>query len=169
MHRFLFFAILLSPLIHLAQERTQPEKQAQELGKIAWYRDYDQALALAKKNGKPVFLLFQEVPGCSTCRNYGKGVLSNQLLVSIIENEFIPLAVFNNKAGKDKEVLKRYDEPSWNNPVVRIIDAEGKNLIQRIAGNYSKEKVAMEIIQLLEKNQKAIPNELRYLAKGLAY
>lgn len=34
-----------------------------ELGKVDWKTDHDAALALSAKTGKPVFLLFQEVPG----------------------------------------------------------------------------------------------------------
>ena len=34
-----------------------------ELGTVKWERSYDKGLATAKKSGKPVFLLFQEVPG----------------------------------------------------------------------------------------------------------
>lgn len=34
-----------------------------EVGKVAWKRDFDAALKLSGKEGKPVLLLFQEVPG----------------------------------------------------------------------------------------------------------
>lgn len=34
-----------------------------ELGTVNWQRDYPAALELAKKSDKPIFLLFQEVPG----------------------------------------------------------------------------------------------------------
>lgn len=34
-----------------------------ELGTVRFERDLDAALAAAKASGKPVFLLFQEVPG----------------------------------------------------------------------------------------------------------
>jgi hypothetical protein len=34
-----------------------------ELGTVEWQRDYEKAAAESKKSGKPVFLLFQEVPG----------------------------------------------------------------------------------------------------------
>lgn len=152
-----------------AQKRTLPKKQAQELGKVAWYRDFDQAIVLSKKQNKPVFMLFQEVPGCLTCRNYGKGVLSNEVIVETIEKYFIPLAIFNNKRGKDSEVLQRYGEPSWNNPVVRIINAKGENLIRRIAGDYSKARIAQEMIRVLEERQETIPLDLRNIAKGLRY
>ena len=66
-------------------------------------------------------------------------------------------------------MLNRYQEPSWNNPVVRIINARGENLIRRIAGDYSKEKVAQEIIFILENQKVIISNDLRELAKGLRY
>jgi hypothetical protein len=34
-----------------------------ELGAIRWSRDFDAAQARAKKEGKPLLVLFQEVPG----------------------------------------------------------------------------------------------------------
>lgn len=34
-----------------------------ELGKVPWMRDYDEARTLAKKTGRPILILFQEVPG----------------------------------------------------------------------------------------------------------
>lgn len=169
MCRIAFFFCFIFSLMGFAQKRTLPEKQAQELGKVAWYRDFDQAIALSKKQGKPIFVLFQEVPGCLTCRNYGKGVLSNSVIVKTIEEYFIPLAIFNNRRGKDSEVLKRYGEPSWNNPVVRIINANGENLIDRIAGDYSRARVAQEMIRVLEKRQETIALDLRNVAKGLRY
>ena len=161
---FLFFCYL-----SYGQERTLPTTQPQELGKVAWCRDYAQALMLSKNQGKPIFLLFQEVPGCLTCRNYGKGVLSNTIIVDAIESYFIPLAVFNNKGGKDAAILRRYGEPSWNNPVVRIVDQNGQDLIKRIAGDYSATKVAQEMIFVLEEQRESVPIQLRDLAKGLFY
>ncbi|MGC6465796.1 MAG: hypothetical protein ACON38_16765 [Akkermansiaceae bacterium] len=55
--KFLFvFAVLLAG----CQAKTD---QPVELGKVKWSRDLDQTLKTAKTSGKPVFLLFQEVPG----------------------------------------------------------------------------------------------------------
>ena len=34
-----------------------------ELGKVEWSRDLDAAYAESSKSGRPVLLLFQEVPG----------------------------------------------------------------------------------------------------------
>lgn len=161
--------LLLTPFFLFAQERTSPENQPIELGEIAWYRDFDQAKKMAEKEGKAIFILFQEVPGCATCRSYGKNVLSNPTIISTIEEAFVPLAIFNNKGGKDRETLNEYNEPSWNNPVVRILNAKGENLIPRIAGDYSKRKVALQLVHVLKKNKKAIPERLNALARGIAY
>ena len=39
------------------------EKQPIEIGTVKWSRDLNKSLTAAKTSGKPVFLLFQEVPG----------------------------------------------------------------------------------------------------------
>jgi hypothetical protein len=38
-------------------------EQPVELGQVKWRRDFDAGLAESKRTGKPVLLLFQEVPG----------------------------------------------------------------------------------------------------------
>lgn len=138
-----------------------------ELGKVTWVRDFDQGLARAKKEQKPVFLLFQEVPGCSTCQRYGAEVLSHPLIVEAIESLFIPVAIYNNKGGKDADVLKHYNEPSWNNPVVRILDANRNNLAARVAGNYTPLAVLNAMLTGLEKSNLVIPTYLAILREEL--
>ena len=150
-----------------AQEKTSPKDQDIELGKVSWYRDYHQALSISKKQKKSVLILFQEVPGCATCRNYGHNVLSNPLLVEAIENEFVPLVIHNNKGGADKKVLDRYNEPSWNNPVVRIVDAYGKDVTDRISGNYSAKALYDAMVQVLKLENKAIPEYVKLLGEEL--
>jgi hypothetical protein len=34
-----------------------------ELGRIPWIRNYDEGLAAVRETGRPMLLLFQEVPG----------------------------------------------------------------------------------------------------------
>ena len=128
-----------------------------------WYRDYDKALVVAAKEDKVVLLLFQEVPGCSTCRNYGHNVLSHPLMVEAIESLFVPLAIFNNKEGKDKKILDQYGEPSWNNPVVRIVDEQGKDVVKRIGNDYSALTLCKRMIRALLKNKKEVPEYLTLL------
>lgn len=151
-----------------AQERTNALEQEVELGKISWYRDYDEATSLAQKENKSVLILFQEVPGCATCRNYGNNVLSNPLLVEAIEDLFIPLVIHNNKDGKDRQILKQFKEPSWNNPVVRIVDASGKNMAPRVSGNYSAKGLYQAMITALNSNYIEIPEYMVLLGKELS-
>ncbi len=136
----------------------------QELGHVKWLRDYDTALSLAVENDKPVLILFQEVPGCATCKNYGNNVLSNPLLVDIIEHYFIPLAIFNNKKGEDLRILKQYNEPTWNNPVIRIVDKYGENIHPRLAGNYTLQGIVNTINTVLLNNHKIPPKSLSLLS-----
>ena len=108
----------------LAADPDQPE----EAGKVKWLRDLDTALLAGSRSGKPVFALFQEIPGCAGCKQFGREVLSHPLVVAGIESEFMPLLIHNNKPGKDAEVLRRFGEPAWNYQVVRFLDAQGSDL-----------------------------------------
>lgn len=155
--------ILGLPSIALSQGTQTPA----ELGKVTWVRDFDQGLARAKKEQKPVFLLFQEVPGCSTCQRYGAEVLSHPLIVEAIESLFIPVAIYNNKGGKDADVLKYYNEPAWNNPVVRIVDANKHNLAARVSGNYTPLAVLNSMLVGLEKSNLVVPTYLAILREEL--
>ena len=38
-------------------------QQPRELGTITWARDFDAATQTAQKSGRPLLVLFQEVPG----------------------------------------------------------------------------------------------------------
>ncbi len=67
-------------------------------------------------------------------------------MVEIIEDLFIPLAIHNNKKGEDARVLELFNEPSWNNPVVRVIDSKSDNIVPRLSGNYS----ALGLLKTLE-------------------
>ena len=47
-----------------AQSPDRPRvEQAEELGQVNWGRDLDAAKAKSAKSGKPILVLFQEVPG----------------------------------------------------------------------------------------------------------
>ena len=146
---------------------TNPLDQNIELGKVTWLRDYDEALAESKTTNKPVLLFFQEIPGCSTCVNYGREVLSHPLMVELIENEFVPLAIYNNKPGKDAEILKRYDEMSWNNPVTRFVDSNGIDIAGKLANNYHPLGLYNKIIDVLIGLNKDIPKYAKLLEGDL--
>lgn len=144
------------------------ESQPKELGKVKWLRDLKVATSQSAKESKPIFLLFQEVPGCATCRNYGNKVLSHPLIVEAIETYFVPLAIYNNKEGKDREVLNYFKEPSWNNPVIRIIDHKKNNLINRVSGNYTALGLVDAMVVVMTKQKIKIPEYLNLLQLELA-
>ena len=142
--------------------------QPKELGKVKWLRDIKEATTQSSNENKPIFLLFQEVPGCSTCQNYGQNVLSHPLVVEVIETYFIPLAIYNNKEGKDREVLNYFREPSWNNPVVRIINDKKKDLADRVSGNYSILGIVEAMTDVMKAQKIKIPEYLLLLQSELS-
>ena len=54
---------LAAAVLTLGALTAQDPKQTVEYGTVDWQRDLDGAFATAEKTGKPVLLLFQEVPG----------------------------------------------------------------------------------------------------------
>lgn len=111
-----------------------------ELGTIRWERSWDNAVARARGEHKPILVLFDEIPGCSTVLAFGRTVLSAPDVVATVETYFVPLAVYNNTtAGPDRALLEAFAEPAWNNPVVRLVDADRRALAPRFAGPYTKE------------------------------
>lgn len=156
-----YMIILMASLLNLG------DNNPVELGKVKWLRSYDEAISKSKKECKPVLVLFQEVPGCGTCQKYGNEVLSHPLIVEAIETHFIPLAIYNNKTGADAEVLKKYNEPSWNNPVVRIVDDKGVDVVARVSGNYTSFGLVSAMTNALVKSQGKAPEYLQLLADEL--
>jgi hypothetical protein len=142
-------------------------REHRELGEVAWLRDYDRGLALAAEQGKPVFLLFQEVPGCSTCVRFGQDVLTHPLMVELIADRFVPVAIFNNRPGADAEILRRYDEPSWNNPVARFLGPDEVELLPKLADRYDALGLHEKIIAVLEMIGDDVPGYFRLLGRDL--
>jgi len=134
-----------------------------EFGRVAWLADFDRAAACSKETGKPILLLFQEVPGCSTCQRFGAGPLSHPLLVDA-SREFIPLAIRNNVKGQQRTILERFGEPAWNNPVVRFVDSAGADVIPRKAGVYSTGELLGRMLAALEAAERPAPKYLELVA-----
>ncbi len=127
---------MLLPLTTMAMLMSLP--QPAELGLVPWERNLEAALQRSQVTYRPVLILFDEVPGCSTVLGFGTSVLSNPKIVSRLKREFELVVVYNNVAGADAAVLKSFGEPSWNNPVVRVVDAKRKPLAGRFDGPYDE-------------------------------
>ncbi|MEJ2055622.1 MAG: VPGUxxT family thioredoxin-like (seleno)protein, type 2 [Calditrichaceae bacterium] len=135
-----------------------------EAGSVNWGRDLDHALNESGKTGRPVLVLFQEIPGCSGCQSFGSTVLTNPLLVETIENEFVPVLIYNNRDGKDKELLKRFGEPAWNYQVIRFLNAQAQDIIPRKDRVWSTEGVAKRMINALQIQNRPVPKYLQAVA-----
>ena len=156
MHKYFTFLLLLCHTLLFSQ-------QAIELGTVSWLRMLPEAKKKCVTSKKPIFILFQEIPGCSTCRNFGSQVMSHPLIAEIIETYFVPLAIHNNKGGHDAEVLGLYNEPSWNNPVMRIVDQNGKDVLPRLSGKYNEGAVITYLIDALHKTNQLAPPYIQLL------
>jgi hypothetical protein len=160
---FALVVVLCTTLSLSAMTGGQPE----ELGDVQWNRKMENAVALSQKSGKPILILFQEVPGCITCRNYGNFVLTHPLIVEAIESQFVPLAIYNNKGGADAKALQYFKEPAWNNPVVRIVNESKQDIIPRINGNYSALGLVQGMIHALDLRGSVPPAYLEILQQEL--
>jgi len=87
------------------------------------------------------------------------------LIVSAAVSEFVPVAVANNLKGQDAEVLKKFDEPAWNNPVVRFLGADEKDLIPRKGEVYHGGVVLARMAESLARAKRPVPV---YLKLGVA-
>lgn len=132
-----------------------------ETGTIEWGRNYHEALAQSQTTGKPLFLLFQEVPGCAGCKDFGREVLSNPLIKKSVEEAFIPIYIRNNAStGHDHEILKKFKEPAWNYQVVRFIGSDGKDLIPRKDRVWDAKSLAERMKKALKEAGQKIPPAL---------
>lgn len=135
-----------------------------EVGTVRWGRDLEEAFNQSSETGRPVLVLFQEVPGCRGCQDFGRTVLSHPLLVEAIEDEFVPVLVYNNRGGKDKKLLQRFGEPAWNYQVVRFLDVDGRDLIPRKDRVWTTGEIAERMMAALKVSKREIPRYLEGVA-----
>lgn len=139
-----------------------------ELGAVPWRRGFDEARAEAAHTNKPLLVLFNEVPGCSTVNAYADEVLQNPIVVDAA-SLFVTVFVSNNDgdgaaAHGDRAVLAKYGEPTWNNPVLRIVDADGAMLAPRITHDSGASGLLRAMVTSLEASKHVVPPWLRIVA-----
>lgn len=88
-------------------------------------------------------------------------------MVEAIQTLFVPVAIYNNFKGEDERVLKYFKEPSWNNPVVRIINVEQQELTSRVYGDYTIWGLVNAVDNALKSEQKPIPPYFEMLKEEL--
>jgi hypothetical protein len=139
-----------------------------ELGKVAWLTDFDEAVKQSKDSDKPIMLLFDEVPGCGACKDFGRMALSNPLVLEAARAFVCCFAQNNSKDLTKRAFLKRFEEPAWNSPVVRFVDADGKDVIPRKAGVYRTVTLLRRMAEALKAAKKDVPVWLEVAGKQSA-
>ena len=158
------FMIILSALLILSPAAGVKANPI-EIGAVQWGHDLSKALRMSAETGRPVFVLFQEVPGCSGCQDFGRTVLTNPLVVEAVEDEFLPVLVFNNQGGEDRRLLDRFGEPAWNFQVVRFLNAQGSDIIPRRDRVWTVHGIATRMIAALRAVKRPVPKYLHALAE----
>jgi hypothetical protein len=158
------FIMLLTAFLIMAVS-VEANENPIEVGSVHWGRDLDKAFTTSDETGRPVFVLFQEVPGCGGCQDFGRTVLTEPLIVQAIETEFLPVLVYNNRGGKDRELLERFNEPAWNFQVVRFLNADGRDIIPRKDRVWTIRELAARMIEALRAVNRPVPGYLLTLAE----
>lgn len=78
-------------------------------------------------------------------------------MVEAIEREFVPVAVRNNVDGYEQELRERFEEPAWNNPVVRFVDADGADLIPRKDRVWTTDALLARMLETLAAAEREVP------------
>lgn len=90
--------------------------------------------------------------------------MTHPLMVEAIESLFVPVLIHNNKPGKDAQILKQYNEPSWNNPVIRYFNSDGKDVIARKDRVWTTGGTAARMVAALKAAKQKIPAYLQFVA-----
>jgi len=93
-------------------------------------------------------------------------VLSHPQIVEAAEALFVPACVYNNVEGPDAEVLAAFGEAAWNNPVVRVVDADRRDLVARNGADWTVAGVASSMVAALEARERAVPGYLELLSSA---
>lgn len=89
--------------------------------------------------------------------------MTHPLLVEAAEELFVPVLVYNNKAS-DAKLLKHFKEPSWNNPIVRYMNAQEQDLTPRKDLVLTVPETASRMASSLEKAGSEVPAWLNAVA-----
>lgn len=134
----LFAGILITTLIYAKPLKSNPETK-NETG-IAFHKGtWDEALHLAKKEGKPIFLDIS-ASWCGPCKMLKSRTFPNEEVGAFYNSNFINVAVDGEK-GEGVELARKYKIQGY--PSLIYIDSNGQ-LIAQTAG-YRNPKQLIDI------------------------
>jgi len=84
--------------------------------------------------------------------------LSHPLIAEAAETLFVPVAIRNNTSGDvEARVRESFEEPAWNNPVVRFLAPPRRDLLPRLAREWTVSHLAQCMSESLEQAERAVP------------
>ena len=90
--------------------------------------------------------------------------MSDPQIVDAIENNFVPVCIYNNTGGKDGRVVAEFKEPTWNYPVTRIINQQKKDLVARNKNWRNRSGVIQQIAAGIKARGSVVPGYVELLA-----
>ncbi len=88
-------------------------------------------------------------------------MLAQPLIVEALEDNFVPVAIYNNTGGKDKQILNQFKEPAWNYQVMRFLDSSLTDVLPRKDKVWTVNGTAKRLAAALEKSGKDVPGYLQ--------
>lgn len=87
-------------------------------------------------------------------------MLAQSLIVEALEDNFVPVAIYNNVEGKDKEILKKFKEPAWNYQVMRFLNSDQTDVIPRKDKVWDIHGTAVRMASALKASNREVPTYL---------
>jgi hypothetical protein len=79
------------------------------------------------------------------------------MIVEAVEDNFVPVAIYNNVGGEDKKILTRFGEPAWNYHVMRFMDSKAHDIVPRRDRVWTLPDTASRLAEALRAAEKPVP------------
>lgn len=124
---------------------------------INWLSDYDSALVEAKKQNKPIFMIYMNSHSCAPCKRLDQNVLTSPEFKAFVDTSLVPLKIdygpaFNNPPGKrgsalgelkkQSKVPRHLKSQGW--PYVYLLSPGGKPLFHSLERTYAKAEIFVD-------------------------
>ncbi|MDD4181069.1 MAG: thioredoxin family protein [Victivallaceae bacterium] len=121
-----------------------------------WLTDHKQATEIAKKDQKPILMLFTGSDWCGYCIRFDKEFFSQKAFEEFAKDDIVLLEVdFPRKEKLDadtkaqnKKLAKKYGVRGY--PTIYIVDADGDVIHQSGYGEFKKSKSSEDYIKTLK-------------------
>lgn len=136
---FAFSFLLLSSFLPL------PNSNSNDKGIVFQDITFNQALAQAKKENKPIFMNVYAV-WCGPCTNLKKTTFQSDKVGSVFNTNFINISVDAEK-GEGIELSRKYEVTA--HPLMLVLDSNGK-VQKRILGYVKEDQLLKEVSSYLK-------------------